>query len=201
MEYGYAAPARVIYTIYSPLCHQLAFRSWFLYGEQTYFPRKLAHIPNVITYEELVDDQNVNLLDARKFVGNQQVGYKVAICQRDVAIYGSLLFFGVLFGITGRRIKIIPWYMWMILALGPIGVDGLSQLPGITKAILPAWIPVRESNPLLRTITGALFGFTTAWYIFPLIESSMRETRRVLARKMAVVMQESNSSDDRGDHV
>jgi len=39
MKAGFETPARMIYTVYSPLCHQLAFRSWFLFGEQAYYPR------------------------------------------------------------------------------------------------------------------------------------------------------------------
>jgi hypothetical protein len=34
-------------------------------------------------------------------------------------------------------------------------------------------------------MTGTLFGFTTAWYLFPLIEESMNETRMVLEEKRA----------------
>jgi len=45
MKIGQSGAARVIYTIYSPLCHQLAFRSFFLFGEQAYYPRALAQIP------------------------------------------------------------------------------------------------------------------------------------------------------------
>ncbi|PJF38116.1 MAG: hypothetical protein CUN55_18645, partial [Phototrophicales bacterium] len=39
MKLGLEGPARVIYTIYSPFCHQFAFRSFFLYGEQPVYPR------------------------------------------------------------------------------------------------------------------------------------------------------------------
>jgi uncharacterized membrane protein len=64
----------------------------------------------------------------------------------------------------------------------PIGLDGFSQLPGLAGN-MPAWVPIRESTPLLRVITGALFGGTTAWYLFPLLEESMRETRALLGVK------------------
>jgi uncharacterized membrane protein len=65
----------------------------------------------------------------------------------------------------------------------PIGFDGLSQMPGLANN-LPEWIPIRESNPVLRTVTGSLFGFFTAWYLFPLIEESMVETRTILTEKI-----------------
>ncbi len=193
MKADLQAPARVIYTIYSPLCHQLAFRSWFIFGEQPYYPRALAQIPGVLTYEELAGREQADLLDARSFIGNPRLGYKVALCQRDVAIYGAIFLFGIIFWISGRRIKIIPWYFWLVLGLGPIGLDGASQLPSLMGSLAPAWFPIRESTPLLRSITGGMFGWMTAWYVYPLIEESMKETRQMIARKMAIVDQARNS--------
>lgn len=188
MKVDLAFPARVIYAMYSPLCHQLAFRSWFIFGEQPYYPRTLAEIPDVITYEQIAGDSALaDLTRARRFIGNETVGYKVALCQRDVAIYGAILVFGVIFSITGRRLKPLPWYLWVVLGILPIGLDGGSQLPGLVGGLLPAWFPLRESTPLLRTITGALFGLTTAWYLYPMIEESLADTRMLLTRKLAVV--------------
>ena len=40
--------ANVVYKMYSPLCHQWAFRSFFLFGEQAYYPHAAAGIPGVI---------------------------------------------------------------------------------------------------------------------------------------------------------
>lgn len=192
---GYSLAARTIQTIYSPLCHQLPYRSWFLFGEQPYYPRELAGIEQVGAYEELIGGNAADLGAARKFIGSEeigygagQIGYKVVLCQRDVAIYGALFLFGVIFALTGRKIKPIPWFLWIALGLAPIAIDGGSQLPGLISA-LPDWLIMRESTPILRTITGGLFGLMTAWYLFPMIEDSMRETRALVARKMAVVPQ------------
>ncbi|HVO68641.1 MAG TPA: hypothetical protein VMT24_01265, partial [Aggregatilineaceae bacterium] len=38
MEVGFTGAANVIYKLYSPLCHQFAFRSWFLFGDQPVYP-------------------------------------------------------------------------------------------------------------------------------------------------------------------
>jgi hypothetical protein len=43
MKVGALLPARVIYKVYSPLCHQFGFRSFFLYGEQFYPLRKSTY--------------------------------------------------------------------------------------------------------------------------------------------------------------
>lgn len=191
LKNGDSLPATIIYKIYSPLCHQLAFRSWFLYGEQAYYPRALAGIPNVLTYETITGSNQVDLIQARDFVGTPVIGYKVAFCERDIAIYSSLLLFGLIFWITGRRLKSVPFYIWLIVGLVPIGLDGFSQLPSLASG-MPAWVPLRESTPFLRTLTGGLFGLMTAWYLFPMIEKSSRETRQVLKRKFAVIEKDSS---------
>jgi uncharacterized membrane protein len=182
-------PAKVIYTIYSPLCHQLAFRSWFLFGEQAAYPRALANVGGLITFEQATGLPGEDVLDARAFIGNETLGYKVAFCERDVAIYGAIFLFGLIFAATGKKIKSIPWYVWIIIGIIPIGIDGFSQIPSLLSGSLPAWLPIRESTPFLRTLTGFLFGFMTAWYGFPYIEESMRDTRRLLSQKIAVVAQ------------
>ncbi len=188
---GNAAPAQVIYKVYRVLCHQLAFRSFFLFGEQAYYPRELAGIENVLSYET-VTQKSVNELDfARNFLGNETLGYKVALCERDVAIYASLALFGIVFQISGKKTKKLHWIAWIIIAMVPIALDGVSQIPSLSSG-WPAWMPVRESTPLLRVITGVLFGAGTGWYMFPLMEESLKETRVLLTRKMAIIKKIEN---------
>ncbi|MCL4560413.1 MAG: DUF2085 domain-containing protein [Chloroflexi bacterium] len=187
MKIGANGVASIIYKVYSPLCNQFAFRSWFLFGEQPAYPRALANVQGLIPYEQAIDSSPQALENARAFDGNPQVGYKVAFCERDVAIYGAMLLFGLLFSLTGRRLKALPWYVWLILGIVPIAIDGFSQLPSLMNLPASSWIPIRESTPLLRTITGGLFGFTTAWFGYPYVEDSMREARLLVTRKLAIV--------------
>jgi len=198
MKENSIAPAKVIYAIYSPLCHQLAFRSWFLFGEQPFYPRSLAGLSDFKTFEEETGIPSTEIFAAREFIGNEKVGYKVALCERDTAIYGSMFLFSIFFMVTGKRLKTIPWYLWIVFGLIPIGLDGFSQLPGLSNGLLPAWVPLRESTPLLRVITGTLFGGSTAWYLFPMIEESMRETRHFLASKMVIADQISSGDGNQG---
>jgi len=199
MRTGLPGPAKVIYTIYSPLCHQLTYRSWFLFGEQAYYPRSLAHIPGVMTYEDISGKSGDDILDARSFIGNDVVGYKVALCERDIAIYGSLLMFGLFFAVTGNRIKPVHWYLWAILGVIPIALDGLTQLSSLLLQIFPAWFLQRESTPFLRTLTGGLFGLFTAWYLFPVIGETMRDTRSLLLHKFAAVKKEEQLTENLND--
>ena len=181
---GWESPAKVIYAVYKPFCHQLSFRSWFIFGEQAYYPRAMAGISDVKTYEEFTGNDSHNLEEARAVIGSEKMGYKVALCERDVAIYGAIFLFGLFFMLTGKKIKPVPWYLWVFLGIAPIGLDGVSQIPSLSDLNLPVWI-MRESTPLLRTLTGGLFGLMTAWYLYPMIEESMRDTRIILSKKIA----------------
>jgi uncharacterized membrane protein len=188
---GWNTPAEVVYKIYSPLCHQWAFRSFFLFGEQFFYPHAAANIPGVLTFEQvsgISDLTDPSRLQARVFEGNSILGYKIALCERDVAIWGAMALFGVVYALTGRRIPKLHWIIWVLIGLGPIGLDGFSQLfSQIPVAFIQSILPYRESTPLLRTLTGFLFGLATAWFMFPLIEESMADTRRIFTRKFAIL--------------
>ena len=193
MKTGVTAPARVLYTIYSPLCHQFGFRSFFLFGEQAYYPLEEAGL-DVIDFESatgitgLSDPNDISRMAARRYIGDETVGYKVALCERDVAIYAAILFFGLLFGLTGRRFPQLHWSLWILLGLGPIGLDGFSQVfSQFDWPPLAAFLPYRESTPFLRVLTGFLFGFFTAWFAYPNIEETMQETRQFFVKKFAQV--------------
>jgi uncharacterized membrane protein len=186
MEAGIDTPAKVIYKVYSATCHQFAYRSWFLFGEQGAYPREAAHVAGLVPYGVATGLSEEDPFASRAFLGNSTVGYKVALCQRDVAIYGGILAFGLLFSLTGRRLKSLPWYLWIVFGILPIAVDGLSQLlsqPPLNAFISAQILPYRESTPFLRTLTGFLFGFTTAWFGYPLVEETMADTRRYIQEK------------------
>jgi len=185
MKIGAQAPANLIYRGFNLVCHQLAFRSFYLFGEQFYYPRAAAGVEGVKTPEQATGlnegSDPADLYAARIFVGNEIVGYKVALCQRDVCIYGGILLFGLLFSLTGRRLRAIPWYVWIIIGIIPIAVDGLSQL--LSQPPLSFWA-FRESTPALRLLTGGLFGFSTAWFGYPMVEESMADTRKIMENRL-----------------
>jgi len=194
MKAGATLPANVLYGIYKPLCHQFGFRSFFLFGEQTYYPLKEAGISNVLTFDEVTGFQDLHnptassRLQARQFTGNDVVGYKMALCERDIAIYSAIFLFGILYAVTGRRIKPLHWLWWVLIGLGPIGLDGFSQLfSQMDWSFLSAILPYRESTPFLRLLTGGLFGFATAWFAYPYMEESFSETRQFFIKKFAAI--------------
>lgn len=201
MEAGAPLPANIIYTIYKPLCHQFGFRSFFLFGEQAYYPLPEANVQGVKTFDQvtgfkdLENPSSYSRFEARQFIGNETVGYKMALCERDMAIYGSMFLFGIVYALSGRRIKPLHWILWLLLGLGPIGLDGFSQLfSQMNWAWLASVLPYRESTPFLRVLTGALFGFMTAWFAYPYMEESMSETRQFFIKKFESIRQKKLSS-------
>ncbi len=196
MKVGAPVPASLIYTIYKPLCHQFGFRSFFLFGEQAYYPLAEADISGVKTFEQATGIQDVadptgrSRFDARQYIGDETVGYKMALCERDMAIYGAIFLFGAVYAVSGRRLKPLHWMFWILIGMGPIGLDGFSQLfSQLEWDWLVNILPYRESTPFLRVLTGGLFGFATAWFAYPNMEESMADTRQFFIKKFASIEQ------------
>lgn len=167
MKIGHQPFAQTIYKVYRPACHQLAYRSFFLFGEQAVYPRELAGMKGIKTYEDITSADPTDTAFASAFVGNEQVGYKAVLCQRDTAIYVGLLLFIVIFLMIAKPVKALPWYLWILLGIVPIGLDGFWQLLSQLGLRALAWLPARESIPLIRVITGFMFGVFSAWFIVP----------------------------------
>jgi len=161
--------AQVIYQPYKLMCHTYGFRSFFLFGERLVYDRAEFEQASGIDTSTFA-----GLLQARDFQGNAQMGYKVALCQRDVAIYFAMGVNGIAYALVRRRARPIPWLAFVLIGVLPIGLDGFSQLLSQPPFNLFAY---RESNWGLRLITGGLFGFSLAWLIFPLIEGTFRPAR------------------------
>lgn len=181
---GVSGPASLIYRAYSFVCHQLAFRSFFIFGEQAVYPRAAAGVTGLFSFSQATGLSEASTADAlyqaRQFIGNQVVGYKVALCERDLAIYASILVFGLIFGLTRRKLRTLPWYIWILFGMVPIALDGFSQLLSQPPF---GFFTFRESTPFFRVLTGFLFGFTTAWFGYPMVEQTMAETRQMMQAK------------------
>lgn len=93
-------------------------------------------------------------------------GHQVCLCERCLAIYTTLFLAGLSLVVAPRLrslIRPLDWRLWLLLIL-PMAIDGGTQLLG--------W---RESDLLLRTITGFLFGLGSAWLILPRLEEIARD--------------------------
>lgn len=212
MRLGMRGPAEVIYTLYSPFCHQFAFRSLFLYGDQPAYPRAISGteltpfevyalqspafieaynyqyayyhggaFPESLTEADLYEFTPWLQFAAREFRGDEAMGYKNTLCARDLAIYSALLTGAIIFSRIRHRLRPVPIVLYVILGLSPIGIDGFSQLLGYPPFNL--W-PPRETLPIFRVVTGALFGIMSAWLAFPYLEMSFVETQEQIEEKL-----------------
>jgi uncharacterized membrane protein len=145
---GAVALADPIYAAYHAACHQWAFRSFFFFGPQA-----------VYTADRLEQLK----VDPYTFVGSAATGWKMAFCERDVAIYVSLLTFGLLYAVRWRSRGLggMPFLLY-IVAAAPLAIDGVTQLFG--------W---RESTWELRVVTGVLFGLASGWLFYPRAEAAL----------------------------
>jgi uncharacterized membrane protein len=148
---GWRPAADALYTVYHFTCHQWAFRSFFLFGAFG------GSASPVSVYDQT---QLANLgTDPFTFVGDADLGWKMAFCERDLAIYVGLLLVGLVFA-RQRDLRPASFGLYLVLVL-PMAVDGFTQLFG--------W---RESTWQLRVVTGLLFGLASAWLVLPRLDAS-----------------------------
>lgn len=152
MHAGHEQVAKGIYLLFRPLCHQLPERSFFLFGPQPVY--SLAELSAALGGAVPV-----------RYIGDAQLGYKMAVCQRDVAIYGSMFLAMAAYGPWAGRLR--RWPLWA-LAVGaaPMAIDGGGQLVGL-------W----QSSPLSRVFTGFLFGVGAIRVLLPILDQGLIEAR------------------------
>ncbi len=153
MLVGQDQAANVIYTIFRPLCHQLPERSFFIGGPQA-----------VYSLGQLRQLMGVDVVTVR-YIGDASIGYKMAICQRDVASYVAWVMISIAFFWLRKRLRPLSLKQFVLVIL-PMAVDGFGQLFGL-------W----ESTWVSRVATGGLFGLGTVLLIYPYLERSMAEIR------------------------
>ncbi|MBC7227037.1 MAG: DUF2085 domain-containing protein [Thermoflexales bacterium] len=167
MKANIEGPARLVYLAYQPLCHQLPYRSWYLFGEQPFY-----------SMEELLRRGVApELLVPHGYIGDSVLGYKVPLCQRDTAIYGTIFLAGVAFALTHRRWRPLPLWAYLLFGVVPVALDGGIQFVSQILVLLfpTAGFVAVESTPLRRVITGALFGLATVWMVYPYVHRATRE--------------------------
>jgi uncharacterized membrane protein len=150
MATGHTSAARLIYTLFLPLCHQLPERSFFLLGPQPTY---------TLTELEGLVGSNVPL----RYTGSPGLGYKMAVCQRDFATFLAALVAGLAFTLLRRRLRPLSIKAFVLLCI-PIALDGFGQL-------LALW----ESTSWSRVLSGAIFGVACVWLAYPYIESGMTD--------------------------
>ncbi len=188
MHAGWEAPGRAVYLVYSFFCHQLAERSFFLFGPKPmYSPAEIR----------AVTQSGINPLTLRRFIGTQAMGWKLAWSDRMISFYTSIWAFGLLWYSARRKLRPLPVWACILLLL-PMLLDGgthaISDLAGIGQGFRDtnAWLALLTShafptsfyvgdalgsfNSIMRLVTGVLAGLSLVWFAFPHVEASFAES-------------------------
>jgi uncharacterized membrane protein len=186
MHAGWTTVGRAIYLIYSFFCHQLPERSFFFFGRKNMY--SLAEIQSAWQ-----NSSNPYIL--RQFIGNANMGWKVAWSDRMISFYTSVWLFAALWYPFWNRIKRLPWWGFLLLLI-PIVVDGgshaVSDLVGIgqgfrdtnmwlvmlTRHSLPVSFYAGDAlgsfNSWMRLATGILAGLAIVWLAFPYFHTELK---------------------------
>lgn len=190
MHWGWNGAGKAIYLIYSFQCHQLPERSFFLFGRQSMY--SLSEIQSVW---QMTTDAMV----LRQFIGNPEMGWKVAWSDRMVSMYTSILFGGLLYGLVRKQLKPLSVWTFAVLLL-PMVIDGgthmISDLAGIgqgfrdtniwlqmlTNSVFPITFYQGDAlgsfNSWMRLISGILFGIALVGLAYPYLNNSFTDNAR-----------------------
>lgn len=188
MKFGWVGPANVVYGAYSVQCHQLPQRSYFFFGERMTYSLEEINAAR--------GSDNMNPLFLRQFVGNEEMGYKVAWSDRMISLYTSFFMGAVVFAFFRRRLRMLPAAL-LVAVLAPIALDGgthmISDLWGIGSGFRDTndWLRAITGNAFadafyrgdtwgsfnawMRLLTGVLAGFGLAWFFLPLFDRWLPE--------------------------
>ncbi len=195
MRLGLEKLAEPIYFIYSFQCHQLPQRSYFLFGASGSYPLEYIQTVWKPTYDPMV---------LRQFIGNANLGYKVAWSDRMVSAYGSIPLAALLWYPLRKRVRPLPIWAFALFLL-PMAIDGgthvLSDLAGTGQgfrhtnewlaaltgySLLPdfyAGDAIGSFNSWMRLITGILFGIGSVWFAFPYLYEGFAESADAIEAK------------------
>lgn len=193
MSIGLPNAGQTVYGWLAPHNHQLPQRSYFLFGQATL----LASYS-----EEKIITSGANPDNLQSFVGNSEIGFKMALNHRMTAIFVALFLGGVVWGAAGGRPRLGP--IWFVILLLPLLIDGFSHLisensgqgfrednawaVSLTRHAFPnefyRGTTIGSLNWLLRTLTGILFGLGFVWFLFTYLSLRFRLIQLQLEPKL-----------------
>ncbi len=204
MSLGATDAGEWLYRQYAPHDHQLPQRSYFLFSPDG----------GVKTYSlEQILDWGGTPFNLRTFVGNADIGWKMALNHRMTAIFIGLLAGGLIWSM----------YLWqpritralLVVFVLPMFLDALTHMADerlgfnfragnpwsvwLTQGIMPpdyySGTTIGTINWWLRTVTGLWFGLGTAWYLFAYFDRRFRAIRNTLEPRLRKI---KNGQSPRG---
>ena len=186
------AAGQAVYRFLAPHDHQLPQRSYFLFSERG----------GVQTYSRAqIIGWGGEPGNLRAFVGNGEIGYKLGLNQRMIAIFLAMVLGGLIWQLRGGQPHLR--FPWLLLLALPLLIDGLSHMDSDATTgyrLINAWAVTLTGglfseefyagttlgtlNWWLRTLTGALFGLGLVWYLFSYFSIRFAAIRRELEPKL-----------------
>lgn len=187
MLWGWENAAQFIYLIYKPLCHQLPQRSYFLFGQKTMY-----------TIDEIakVWPNSENFFELRRFIGNPEMGWKVAWSDRMISMYGGILIGSMMISMFRKRLRSLSFW-WIPVVIFPMGIDGVTHaisdvfgfkdgfryhnawLGSLTNNIFNSNFYIGNAigsfNWWMRLISGLIFGIGLMYILLPVIMNQTTE--------------------------
>lgn len=192
--------ATPIYTLYNLVGHQLANRSFFLFGEQITYT--VQELPVTLVGEFIADSTGLG-----DFIGDSDFGWKMAWSDRLVSMYGSALITTYFYILLRNR----PNYRglsrtWMLLLTLPLILDGATHyvsdfgsltdgfrwdnawLTFLTASRFPSAFYIGDEwgsfNSLMRLITGIMFGIGLMAWALPICERYFARNAGILQGRL-----------------
>lgn len=185
MKLNWVSAANLIYLFYSTQCHQLPQRSYFLFGPQAMYS---------LTEIQAAWRATANPLILRQFIGNAEMGWKVAWSDRMVSLYTSVFVGGLIYALFRKHLRPLGLMGFVVLSL-PMVLDGgmhfLSDFAGLGQGFRDtnlwlatltqmAFAPTFYAGDALgsfnwwaRLITGVLFGLGAVWVAYPRLDKAL----------------------------
>ncbi len=122
------------------------------------------------------------------------LGYQVAFCYRNTALYAGIALFGVFYGLArDRNVKAFSWLnkalpVWLFaLLVLPMVADGVTHMLGLRDAPMGMGVDssfgsfyvgsqVWSLNWWLRILTGGLAALGLVWFSFPRMDRAVGES-------------------------
>ncbi|HSH03993.1 MAG TPA: DUF2085 domain-containing protein [Anaerolineae bacterium] len=197
MHLGWERAGQAIYLLYAPQCHQMPQRSFFIFGVSPMY--SLNEI-------QTVWQQTDNPLILRQFVGNVDMGWKVAWSDRMVYMYTAIFIFGGGYGLVRKWFKPISIWSFVLLLL-PMAIDGgthmISDIMGgigggfrdynVWLATLTnhtfapnfyAGDMLGSFNAWMRLFTGICFGLGIVGFVYPRLDEGVSIAAREIENKV-----------------
>lgn len=188
MKVGWTNLAHAIYWLYSFQCHQFPELSFFLFGRKPTYSLEEIQAAWQFTNNPLI---------LRQFLGNPDMGWKVAWCERTTWWYGSIWLGAWPFYIFRKKIPAFP--LWaLILSAMPMAIDGvthtISDLAGIGAGFRNSngWLVAMTQHTLsntfytsdafgsfnfwMRMASGVILGIALVWFVVTRIGENQNST-------------------------